>query len=492
MPAANAPSTIATNGDEATARPLRARITSHLGIDPRALGAFRIGLGLVILFDLLVLRASGLETFYTDDGVLPRAALADTSPTLAQWSLHAISGSLWVQALLLGLTVILAVCLLVGYRPRLAAVGTAVLLASLYARNPYLVNGGDTILISVLFLATFLPLDARWSLRSHRQDDSRHLSVATATILLHVVVIYAINAILKFQSDPWTSGVAVRRIFHLEDFVYLFGPTLAEYPAVLTGISWLWTAVLSASVLLVVATGYLRIAIVAAFVGAHLSMATTMRLGAFPFVMCAVLLLFLPPQVWAFVDRLVTESGVSSPLAPVLLETDDPKPSAGRSLLVRRGLRVATAGLLVCVLVGLVGWQITAAGLVETPSSGADSRLEGASWAFFAPNPPDSYSWYVVEAEYESGKSIDLVDGGEVSFDRPPNAMDRYPTTLWKRYGTKTQGAGAVAQPAAAYFCEQTSTDVESVTIYQVDQSVDADGPVGEPVPQQRSAVTCG
>ena len=202
MPAAHTPSTTATDGDMATATSLRGRIQSHLGIDPRALGAFRIGIGLVIIADLLVLRAPQLAMFYTDDGVFPRATLAETAPTLARWSLYAISGSLWVQALLLGLTVVLAACLLVGYRPRFAAVGTAVLLASLHARNPYLVNGGDTILISVLFLAAFLPLDARWSLRHRpRADDDRLLSVATATTLLHIVVIYAINAILKFQSE---------------------------------------------------------------------------------------------------------------------------------------------------------------------------------------------------------------------------------------------------------------------------------------------------
>ncbi|ELZ21617.1 HTTM domain-containing protein [Natrinema limicola] len=492
MPAAHAPSTTTTDGDIATAASLRGRIQSHLGIDPRALGAFRIGIGLVIIADLLVLRAPQLAMFYTDDGVFPRATLAEVAPTLARWSLYAISGSLWVQALWLGLTVVLAACLLVGYLPRFAAVGTAVLLASLHARNPYLVNGGDTILISVLFLAAFLPLDAQWSLRRRpRPDDDRILSIATATILLHVVVIYAINAVLKFQSEAWTSGVAVQRIFQLEDFVYLLGPTLAEYPAVLTGINWLWTAVLSASVLLVAATGWLRIATVVAFIGAHLSMAATMRLGAFPFVMCAVLVLFLPPRLWDAIDQVVTKRDIPSRLEPIRREIGDSTPS-GTRLLVRRGLRVTATGLLVCLFIVLVGWQLVAADLVETPSSGAGSTLESASWAFFAPNPPDSYSWYVVEAEYESGTVIDLVDGETVDFDRPPNAMERYPTTLWKRYGTKSQGVDGAAQPVAANGCERTSADVESVTIYRVEQPVDADGPVGEPIPHQQATVACG
>ncbi|WP_241431936.1 hypothetical protein [Natrialba chahannaoensis] len=41
-------------------------LESRLGIDLRALAAFRIGLGLVLLIDLLTLRLPGLRTFYTD------------------------------------------------------------------------------------------------------------------------------------------------------------------------------------------------------------------------------------------------------------------------------------------------------------------------------------------------------------------------------------------------------------------------------------------
>lgn len=493
MTVAPSESTTTTDGATAALSSLRAFARSRLGIDPRALGAFRIGLGLVVVFDLLFLRAPGLKTFYTDSGVFPRSALAAVAPSLEQWSLYAVSGSVRVQALLLGITVVVAACLLVGYRPRLAAVGSALLLASLHARNPYLVNGGDTILISLLLFAAFLPLDARWALRGrHRSGDDRIVSVATATVLLHVVGIYAINAVLKFESDAWMSGVAVRRIFRLEDFRYLLGPIVAEYPAVLTAINWLWVAVLSASVLLVFATGWLRAATVVAFITAHLGMAATMRLGAFPFVMSAVLLLFLPPRIWGSVDRRIADSGLRSRLDVAPDRSAGPARSdVVRSPSVRRGARLTAAALLVCGLVALVGWQLAAAGLVETPSSAEPAALGGSSWAFFAPDPPDSYSWYVVEAERESGVTTDLVDGETVDFDRPPNAMDRYPTTLWKRYGTKSQGSAVPAQSAAAYVCERSPADVESVTIYRVEQRVTADGPVGDPLPRERAAVAC-
>ncbi|WP_226479679.1 HTTM domain-containing protein [Natrinema amylolyticum] len=516
--------TATATGDEvATLGAVRALVRSRLGIDPRALGAFRIGLGLVILLDLLVLRAPGLGTFYTDAGILPRSALEELSPTLARWSLHALSGSVWVQALLLTVTVVLAACLLVGYGHRLAAVGSALLLTSLHARNPYLVNGGDTILISLLVFAALLPLDARWAVRPRRREhssaresrtDRRVISTATAVLLLHVVVIYAINAVLKFRSDEWLSGIAVQRIFRLESFTAYLGPTVAEYPALLTAINWLWIAVLSASVLLVLTTGRLRAATVAAYVGAHLGMAATMRLGIFPFVMVTAVLVFLPPPVWDRLEHFVSTTGmahrlgalatsggtggtgeIERPSAPSRGERVEAGSASSESVIsprVRRGTRLAASVLLVCLFLAAAGWQVAAAGLVDTPDAGDDSALESASWAFFAPNPPNTDSWYVVEATDGSGSSTDLLRGGPVTFDGRPDDADRYSSTLWDRYGRKGQGAGDPAlESAGTYFCERAPDDVESVTIYRVDQSVDADGSVGEPTPHELIVSQC-
>ncbi|ELY82971.1 HTTM domain-containing protein [Natrinema gari] len=503
-PPESAPAT--ATGDAATTRAaVRAFVRSRLGIDPRALAAFRISLGLVVVLDLLVLRAPGLVTFYTDAGILPRSALEELSPTLARWSLYALSGSVWVQALLLAVTGALAVCVLLGYRHRLAAVGSALLLASLHARNPYLVNGGDTILISLLLFAALLPLDARWAIRPRRReeravcdsrDESRVVSTATALLLLHVVVIYAINAVLKFRSDEWLSGIAVQRIFRLESFTGYLGPTIADYPALLTAINWLWIAVLSASVLLVLATGRLRTATVAAYVGAHLSMAATMRLGLFPLIMVSVLLVFLPPPVWDRLEHLGSASGLARRLAACRprgerTEAGSSSPAV-LSPRVRRGTRLAATALLVCLFLAAASWQVTAAGLVDSSSAGGDSVLERSSWAFFAPHPPDTYSWYVVEATDGAGESTDLLRDGPATFDGPPDVAERYSSTLWERYGRKGQGAGEPAREAAgSYFCERAPDGVESVTIYRVDQSVDADGPVGEPTPHELIVSQC-
>ncbi|MFO8113992.1 MAG: HTTM domain-containing protein [Halorubrum sp.] len=505
---------------------LRERATPSLGIDPRALGAFRVALALLLLADLLVYRLPAVSAFYTDDGVLPRSTLAELYPALEAVSIHAISGSAWVQAGLIAVAACAAVSLLVGYRTRASTGVSLVLLASLYARNPFVINGGNTILVVFLFLSLYLPLDARWSMGASGPDgrdvrgdvDSRNVddeglnvddeglndddgsdgvgrrvcSLGTAVTLLTLVSIYAANVVSKYRSDAWMSGIAVPRIFQLEEFVVLFGPFVSEHAAVLAAINWLWIALLSASVLLLVPLEPLRAGAALAFVSAHLGMAATMRLGVFPFVMVAVLLLFLPPRVWdaveALASRLPRPGG--QPLRSDGGNGDDPaSPTPSR---VRRGIRTGAALLLVGVFLALVWWQAAGVGLVDLPESESAGELSEVSWSFFAPNPPDTSSWYVVRATLDSEETVDAIGGGAVAFDRPPDAAETYPTTLWHQFGHRVRDAGETQyRPVATYVCERADRSVDSVTVFHVEQTVDQNGPVGDPEPQERISATC-
>ncbi|EMA59039.1 HTTM domain protein [Halorubrum kocurii JCM 14978] len=504
---------------------LRERAAPYLGIDPRALGAFRIALALFLLGDLLVYRLPAVRAFYTDEGVLPRSTLAEIYPQLESLSIHAVSGSAWVQTGLLAVAVGAAVCFLVGYRTRASTGVSLVLLASLYARNPYVINGGNTILVVFLFISLFLPLDARCapgagrrSGRTDRNDVDRRgaderegvaprvCSVGTAVTLLTLVSIYAANAVSKYRSDAWMSGVAVPRIFQLEEFIVGVGPFVSEHAVVLATINWLWIALLSASALLIAATGWLRAAVALAFVSAHLGMAVTMRLGVFPFVMASVLLLFLPPGVWDLVEAATSKlHGASRPAerpyrsdggnateadrsdGGKATETASPIPSR-----VRRGIRVGATLLLAGSFLALVWWQAAGVGLVDLPASESTGDLSEVSWSFFAPNPPDASNWYVVRGTLESGDSIDMRDGEAVTYDRPPDAAETYPSVLWHQFGFRMKNAGESRyRPVAAYACERSDRSLASVTVFRVEQSVDPNGPVGEPEPEAQIRTAC-
>ncbi|AEH35536.1 HTTM domain-containing protein [Halopiger xanaduensis] len=491
---------------------LRSAVAPRLGIDPRALAAFRIALGLILLGDLLFLRVPGLHAFYTDAGTFPRSALAELYPTFEALSLHALSGSAWAQGLLFLIAGVFAGLLLVGYRTTLATLASALLLASMQARNPYVLNGGDTILLSLLVLGLFLPLGARWSIDARRRGrcadrdtaadtpatvDDRVLSVATATILVHFVTIYAVNGVLKTRSETWMNGTAVAQIFHLEQFIVGLGPYLAEQTPLLVAANWSWSALLTAAPLLLVCRDRLRFALAGAFVGAQLGLAATMRLGAFPFVMVAALLLFFPPRVWDRLEAALERTGLERRLESATdrtVATDGGRrlpslPSITIPPTVRRVTRVAGNVVLICFLVGLIAWQAAGLGVAEMPEEVVEDDVEDVSWAFFAPEPISGTWWYAWEADLESGETIDTLRDESGAIDRPPDAADRYPSTLWMRYGLDLRSADeSEYEPLADYLCDRVAaehetgpdTDLESVTVYTVEQPVGPSGPVGD------------
>lgn len=368
-----------------------------------------------------------------------------------------------------------------------------------------------------LFLSLFLPLDARWSLDAGRWSNSngrddvdgreaaerdggadrRVCSLGTAVTLLTLVSIYTANAISKYRSDTWMSGGAVPQIFQLEEFIVRLGPFVSEHTVVLATINWLWIALLSASVLLIATTGWLRAGIALAFVSAHLGMAATMRLGVFPFIMITILLLCFPTGVWNLVEAVTSKlHGSSRPTERAYRsdggsanESASPIPSPSR---VRRVIWTGAALLLVGFFLALVWWQAAGVGLVDLPASESAGELSEVSWSFFAPNPPDSSSWYVVRGTLESGESIDVRGGQAATYDRPPDAAETYPTTLWHQFGFRMRYAGESRyRPVAAYVCERSDRSLESVTVFHVEQAVDPNGPVGEPEAHERISAAC-
>ena len=114
---------------------LRNKLDDLFGIDLRALAVLRIGIGLLILVDLLI-RSVDLEVHYTDMGIFPRAAaLQFFSFQPGWWSFYLINGSTFFAAMLFLIAGLFAVALLLGYRTRLVTFVSWTFLSSLQVRN---------------------------------------------------------------------------------------------------------------------------------------------------------------------------------------------------------------------------------------------------------------------------------------------------------------------------------------------------------------------
>jgi len=495
---------------DGTVARLRRTVAPRLGVDTRALAALRVGLGLLLVADLLG-RARDLRAFYTDFGVLPRAALADLS---AEWwfSVHALSGDLWFQAALFVVAGAAALALTLGYRTRTAAALSWVLLVSLHNRNPVVLNGGDVLLRMLLLWAVFLPLGERWAVDARRRDRPPRawvVSLATAGLLLQVVTMYTVNAALKLSGDLWLSGAAIEYVFSLEQFTTPLGDLLASAPALLVALDAVWLALVTTSVLLVVLRGWPRAAFAAALAGGHLSMYLTMHLGLFPFVSCVALLAVLPSRVWDAAEHTVRDRvpdrdpvAAADRLLPALPRLPPPGPTRERLF------AVGAAVVLVLALAGNVQPATVERDRLPDavdPALDAADALEPAIaltrtdqyWTMFAPEPLRVDGWYVAPARLANGSTVDALHERPVRWEKPANVAATYPNARWRKYLVNLWRPGFAAhrQHLGEHLCRRWNathrTGVERVDLYYVEQPGRLTGP--EPTERVRlRAHRCG
>lgn len=420
-------------------------IRRRVGIDTRALGVVRIGLGVLLLLDLLF-RTLDLRAHYTDAGLLPRWGLLVESGRI---SLHLAVGSVAGMAVLFALQAIIAIAFLIGYRTRVTTVLVWLLWTSLHARMPLVLNGGDALLRLILFWAIFAPMGERFSVDAirHGKQTEQAVTIGTVALLSQVVVMYGANAILKHSDDVWPRGDGIPIVMTLDMFTTPLGDLLSQFPQLMTalslGVLGLWTF----SPLLLLTTGWLRAALVALFASFHLGMFFTMHLGLFPLIVVVVLALFLPPVVW---ERLLPDQvegwtprfarlAASDWYLTVSLENE-------RLLArLRRGVRygMLTVAVVSVVFVGLWNIQTTASTTGDTdqefvPEPLADygrATMLAQHWNMFAPTPVRADGWYVIPATLANGTVIDLYRGGGTpSYSKPEDVAATYQNQRWRKY----------------------------------------------------------
>src|SRR5271167_542878 len=149
--------------------PLWQYLKTSYALDLRALSVMRVGMALILLFDLF-LQSFDITAFYTDTGILPRSSAL---PSRGEFIIpfHFASGTVGVEAMLFLVAAIFAIMLLFGYKTRIATIASWLMLISMQDRNPLLFFGGDFELAQMLFWSMFLPLNVYWSVDAALNDD---------------------------------------------------------------------------------------------------------------------------------------------------------------------------------------------------------------------------------------------------------------------------------------------------------------------------------
>ncbi|AXR80046.1 HTTM domain-containing protein [Natrarchaeobaculum sulfurireducens] len=480
---------------------VKSAVRSRFEVDTRALAALRIGLGSILLLDVIH-RAGDIETYYTDAGAYPLEAYEATYPQFNGLSIHALSGELWVQQLLFLVAGVFAVALIVGYRTRLVAAISLVLLLSLHARNPAVLNGGDRLLRVMLLLALVTPIGERWSVDALRRGSTRPVvaSFATAALLVQPVVVFTQNAILKHRGDTWYSGDGVKIALANDVMTIHLGNHLGAYPALLEVLNWVWVILLAGSGgFLLVTSGRLRALFALAYIGAFVGLLTSVAVGLFPLVLIATMIPFLTTPFWEtlarFVpSRLTDRLPSASALGP--LSRPPVERRALESARTRGYERVTSVAethgrsLLTAVGVLLLCWILlfSAINVVDHDGSGGiETEFSNEQhWGLYAPDPSTSYSWFGAEATLENGSTVDAFEGGELAMERPVDASQEYDTFRERKFLEAVRDSGregtnnVTAESYADWVCDRADdehdADVDEVRLFRLVQASPVDG----------------
>lgn len=479
---------------------VRDRVRRRFEVDTRSLAVLRIALGIILLVDLC-LRAGRLELFYTDAGVYPMAAHEAAYAGYAGVSLHAFSGELWFQQFLFVVAGAFAVAFLVGYRTRLVGLVSFVLLVSLHARNPAVLNGGDRLLRVLVVVALVTPLGERWSVDALRRGAGRErvASVGTVALLLQPVVVFTANAIEKHGGEEWYAGDGLEIAVHNDVMTTTLGAALADHAALLTLLNYGWVTLIAGSaVFLLVPVGRLRAASVAAYVSGFVGMGLTLSVGLFPLVLVAAVVAFLPGLVWDALSRRVPATVAERRLSAAALGPLG-RPPAERRLLsgdregtVAAGVVACGRSLLtvlgICVLVWMLAFSASTVAGHDVPDAVDYEHLDQQRWGLYAPDPTESYDWYVSRAYLTDGSTANAFGDGPVEFDRPPDPSAAYETFRHRKFMSAVGRAGAdgaVAKSYADWVCERADethdASVERIIVYRMHQPSPLDGKYEEP-----------
>ena len=212
------------------ARALADRLTATLAIERRLIGLslLRIASASVLLI-YLVGQWPSRHLIWGPDGAYPAWLFARELPYTRAPSLFAVGSPLLFE-LVYHLAIVVALCYLVGWKTRPVSFAFAGLAWSLLRRHPYVMTGGDSLLLLSLpwLLLTntsaYLSVDSGWrGLGSAWRPVSRPWpallhNVGLLGLLLQLSTMYLIAGLYKLFGAPWLDGSATGAVLRVDRF----------------------------------------------------------------------------------------------------------------------------------------------------------------------------------------------------------------------------------------------------------------------------------
>lgn len=423
--------------------------TGPFALDLRSLAVLRIGVGALIVADL-VIRAGDFVAHYGDHGVLPRTALVERFMNAWQVCLHAGIGT-QAQMALFVIAGIAGLMLSLGYRTRAATVVSWVLLCSLHSRNYMVLQAGDVALRMILFWGMFLPLGARWSVDARLRDDAPPTAtirtIATLALVAQLVLIYAAATFSKMTHPVWwRDGLGVYYALNAEEFTTPLGFWLLQFPSLLVVLNY-FTLIVQGSVPVMLLspwrTDALRLVAVMLLVPMHITFALMLDIGLFSYIVCTFWLVMMPTWFWDRVEQKWNRwRGRDRPPRawprPVarLLDGERRRANALPNPVYTVGQSAAARAFVGAAVIYSAWWNMkTAPPLAMSRTAEIPGRILRFEqrWFMFS-SPPRHFSWYITPGQLADGTEIDIRTGGVVDWRKPDLVSATFPGDRWRKY----------------------------------------------------------
>jgi hypothetical protein len=186
------------------------------------LAALRIGVGLVLLLDILATHLPYLRDYYGPGSLAdPDVFASRFAAPFWHWSVLRWLPDTWGPPAALAVWAVAALALTVGFYPRSAAAVAWALSLSFYNSNYYLHNSGDRLRHTLLFFLMLCPCGAVWSMkaalasqRSPRGETGPVYVYPWPVRLLFVqlVLTYFFNGVYKLLGPEWRDGTVLHYV----------------------------------------------------------------------------------------------------------------------------------------------------------------------------------------------------------------------------------------------------------------------------------------
>jgi predicted DCC family thiol-disulfide oxidoreductase YuxK len=276
-------------------------------------------MGMVLLMDLIS-RLGSIGAFYSDEGAVPRHAVTSHLYRALNVSIHFITGSATLQTFLFLINAILILCFILGYRSRLMTILCWFFYVSMINRNPLIVHGGDVVVRTLLFWAMFMPLGLSYSvdaaLIKTPQPEKKLFSPACVAIMMQLLFVYFFSAIHKSHVQWFPEGTAIAYALQLHAFELPLGIYMRQFPSILKPLTYnTYFLELLGPILILIPfrNMWWRMPIILGFIGLHLGIFLTMKIGLFPWMCIAAWMIFLPSEFWDYIaPHFLKKTGLKS------------------------------------------------------------------------------------------------------------------------------------------------------------------------------------